>query len=100
MHAHSHRVVRTLESTHCIILSLSTFLAGLYFGKTIPEGVNLLMLQVGVVGIVGALGLANLSAVRYIRRVEDTEECQVEQRLMRHTSETQPRDHATALPTC
>jgi len=83
-----------------VILALSTFLAGLYFGKSIPEGVNLLMLQVGLVGIVGALGLANLSAVRHMRHIENSEECQVEERLVRHTSETQLHSHDGSLSNC
>lgn len=95
MHAHTCRVVRMLEGAHCAILGLSTFLAGLYFGQTIPAGVNLVVLQVGLVGVVAFLGLANLSAVRHLRRVEDTEAEQIEQRLEQHTSMGQPTRSTT-----
>ena len=102
MHAHSCRFVRTLESVHCVILSTSTFLAGLYFGPFIPEGTNLVMLQVGLVGLVCTLGLANLSAVRHLKRVEGVQECQVEEWLERHVTEISGPDIETeaSLSTC
>ena len=102
MHAHSCRFVRTLESVHCVILSISTFLAGLYFGPFIPEGTNLLLLQIGLVGLVCVLGLANLSAVRHLKRVEGIQECQVEQRRERHMAECSGPDIEieASLSTC
>lgn len=84
MYAWSRRVVRTLEGVHCAILAVSTFLAGLYFGRAIPEGVELLMLQTSLVGVIAFLGLTHLSAVRHLKHLEDTEACQVEERLSRH----------------
>ena len=100
MQAHANRVIRTLEGVHCAILGLSTFLAGLYFGRAIPAGIDLLVLQVALIGLVGFLGLANLSAIRHLRRMENTEAGQVEQRLDRHTSKHWFYGDKVASPAC
>jgi|GEM_PF-3488145 hypothetical protein len=100
MPTHPRRFARTLESVHCVILSISTFLAGLYFGPFIPEGANLILLQVGLVGLVCALGLANLSAVRHLKRIEVVQEGRVEQRLERHVTEFAGPEIEATLAAC
>ena len=41
---------RRVETVHCLILGLSMFLVGLYFGTSLPAGVDLVVLQTGLIG--------------------------------------------------
>ena len=91
MYAWSQRVARKLEGIHCAILAFSTFLSGLYFGRAIPEGGDLLILQSSLVGVILFLVLTHLSAVRHLKQVEDSEACHVEERLSRLTEPTTMR---------
>ena len=82
---------RRIETVHCLILGLSTFLVGLYFGTSLPAGLDLVVLQTGLIGFLGFLGLTQIrvaveqapeaSAVSTISRSR-----QVERRLDRHTA--------------
>ncbi len=49
---------RRLTATYCVIPSLSMFLIGLYFGQSVPPGVDLVVLQSGLIGILAFLGLS------------------------------------------
>lgn len=51
---------RSPETVHCVILGLSTFLVGLYFGTSLPTGVDLVVLQTGLIGFLSFLGLTQL----------------------------------------
>lgn len=80
---------RRIETVHCLILGLSMFLVGLYFGTSIPAGVDLVALQTGLIGVLGFLALTQIRIV-----VEPAEQAspdsvifrskQVERRLDRH----------------
>jgi len=86
-----HTRTRRVETVHCLILGLSMFLVGLYFGTSLPAGVDLVVLQSGLIGFLGFLGLTQIqidatptdpsasgSKISRSRRVE--------QRLDRHTA--------------
>jgi hypothetical protein len=53
---------RRLPISYCVIPSLSMFLIGLYFGQSIPPGVDLVVLQSGLIGVLAFLGLTCQSA--------------------------------------
>lgn len=80
---------RRIGTVHCLILGLSMFLVGLYFGTSMPAGVELVVLQAGLIGVLGFLALTQIrisvepaapaSADSVILRSK-----QVERRLDRH----------------
>lgn len=57
---HEQKQRRSPETVHCVILGLSTFLIGLYFGTSLPTGVDLVVLQTGLIGFLSFLGLTQL----------------------------------------
>lgn len=57
---HERNQTRSPETVHCMILGLSTFLVGLYFGTSLPAGVDVVVLQTGLIGFLSFLGLTQL----------------------------------------
>ncbi len=49
--------------TQFVILAMSTFLLGLYFGHDLPNGVDLITLQTGLIGVMAFLSLNHLSRI-------------------------------------
>lgn len=92
MNTESQRPSRSIEGVHCTILGLSTFLVGLYFGQSLPPGVELVVLQTGLIGILGFLGLTQIRVTRREvsreaeSRTRTSTSRQVERRLERHVS--------------
>jgi hypothetical protein len=91
---------RQVETIHCLILALSMFLVGLYFGTSLPAGADLVVLQTGLIGILGFLGLTQIHVATEPRRTIQVESKvsrsrQVERRLERHIAqrEIQRIDH-------
>ena len=91
---------RRVELVHCLILGLSMFLVGLYFGTSLPAGVDLVVLQTGLIGFLGFLGLTQIQVATEPQRQIQVESKisrsrQVERRLDRHTAqhEIQRIDH-------
>jgi hypothetical protein len=83
---------RRVEIVHCVILGLSMFLVGLYFGTSLPVGVDLVVLQTGLIGFLGFLGLTQIQISvepKQHTQVESkiSRSRQVERRLDRHTAE-------------
>lgn len=83
-----------VETVHCLILGLSTFLMGLYFGTSLPAGVDLVVLQSGLIGFLGFLGLTQIQTViepetetRDVSNISRSR--RVEQRLARHTASSE-----------
>ena len=79
---------RRLEIVHCLILGLSIFLVGLYFGTSLPAGVDLVVLQTGLIGF---LGLTQIRIAIEPKQHTQTESKisrsrRVERRLDRHTA--------------
>ena len=82
---------RRLEIVHCLILGLSMFLVGLYFGTSLPAGVDLVVLQTGLIGFLGFLGLTQIRIAiepKQHTQIESkiSRSRQVERRLDRHTA--------------
>ncbi|NQV26067.1 MAG: hypothetical protein HQ518_17040 [Rhodopirellula sp.] len=81
---------RRIEIVHCLILGLSMFLVGLYFGTSLPAGVDLVVLQTGLIGILGFLGLTQVRIAVDPKQKSNLVESgisrsrQVERRLDRH----------------
>lgn len=93
--------MQRVQSIHCLILALSMFLVGLYFGTSLPAGVDLIVLQTGLIGFLGFLGLTQIQVATEPKRqilVESkiSRSKQVERRLDRHTAprEIKRIDHA------
>ncbi len=92
---------------YTVIPSLSAFLIGLYFGQSLPPGVDLVVLQTGLIGMLAFLGLtfqASQTPSRPVRErqtvsaedePEDRPSWYVERRLDRHVD--QPRVHSRPL---
>ncbi|MFT5326808.1 MAG: hypothetical protein ACI8P0_004691 [Planctomycetaceae bacterium] len=85
---------RRVETVHCLILGLSMFLVGLYFGTSLPAGVDLVVLQTGLIGFLGFLGLTQIQAVVQPKQQPQFESKisrsrQVERRLDRHVAQGQ-----------
>lgn len=83
--------IRRVESIHCLILGLSMFLVGLYFGTSMPPGVDLVVLQTGLIGFLGFLGLTRIQVATEPKRQTPIESTisrsrQVELRLDRHVA--------------
>ena len=83
---------RRVEIVHCLILGLSMFLVGLYFGTSLPAGVDLVVLQTGLIGFLGFLGLTQIRIATEPKQDIQIESKisrsrQVERRLDRHTAE-------------
>ena len=88
----THPPAKRIEAVHCAILGLSTFLLGLYFGAALPAGVDLVVLQTGLIGVLGFLGLTQITTLS--QQTHQTEQIQpqptaaasgrVERRLERH----------------
>ncbi len=90
-----------------VIPTLSAFLVGLYFGQSLPPGVDLVVLQTGLIGMLAFLGLTFQASQTPSRTVherqsipaEDEPENRpswyVERRLDRHVD--QPRVHSRPL---
>lgn len=86
--------IRRVETIHCLILGLSMFLVGLYFGTAMPPGVDLVVLQTGLIGFLGFLGLTQIQAATEPKRQTPIESTisrskQVERRLDRHIAPPQ-----------
>ena len=84
---------RRVETVHCLILGLSMFLVGLYFGTSLPAGVDLVVLQTGLIGFLGFLGLTQIQVAVQPKEPTHVESKisrsrQVERRLDRHTAAT------------
>ncbi|MDA0282637.1 MAG: hypothetical protein O3B13_16625 [Planctomycetota bacterium] len=80
---------RPIETVHCLILGLSMLLVGLYFGTSIPAGVDLVALQTGLIGMLVFMGLTQIRIATQPLRQTETESkisrsTQVERRLERH----------------
>jgi|GEM_PF-1972574 len=93
---------RRQAGTYCVIPSLSTFLIGLYFGQSLPPGVDLVVLQSGLIGLLAFLGLTFQStrtvappAVPEESAPDTQRSWYVERRLDRHVD--QPRVHTRPL---
>lgn len=67
--------------TQFVILAMSTFLLGLYFGHDLPNGVDLITLQTGLIGVMAFLSLNHLSRITGHSGVELNS---VERRLQRY----------------
>lgn len=83
---------RRVEIVHCLILGLSTFLVGLYFGTSLPSGVDLVVLQTGLIGFLAFLGLTQIQiATEPHRQIQIESKIfrsrQVERRLDRHIAQ-------------
>ena len=78
---------------HSIILGLSTYLVGLYFGHALTAGVEMIALQVGLIGMLAYVGFTN----RYNQTIvieeiqEEVPPTVVETRLERHVANGQIR---------
>lgn len=86
---------RRVETVHCLILGLSMFLVGLYFGTSLPAGVDLVVLQSGLIGFLGFLGLTQIQIAaapdnRASVRSKISRSRRVERRLDRHTALPEP----------
>lgn len=86
---------RRVETVHCLILGLSMFLVGLYFGTSLPAGVDLVVLQSGLIGFLGFLGLTQIQIA--VTPKDDpaggariSRSRRVERRLDRHTVRPEP----------
>lgn len=91
---HERTKAQRVQSIHCLILGLSMFLVGLYFGTAMPPGVDLIVLQTGLIGFLGFLGLTQIQVATEPKReipVESTiaRSRQVERRLERHVAPRQ-----------
>jgi hypothetical protein len=87
---------RRVETVHCLILGLSMFLVGLYFGTSLPAGVDLVVLQTGLIGFLGFMGLTQIRVATESQRHSQIETTisrskQVERRLDRHTAKREIR---------
>ena len=85
---------RRVETVHCLILGLSMFLVGLYFGTSLPAGVDLVVLQTGLIGFLGFLGLSQIRIATEPKQQIQIESKisrsrQVERRLDRHVAQRQ-----------
>ena len=85
---------RRVETVHCLILGLSMFLVGLYFGTSLPAGVDLVVLQTGLIGFLGFMGLTQIRVATESQRQIQVESKisrsrQVERRLDRHIAQRQ-----------
>ncbi len=90
-----------------VIPTLSAFLIGLYFGQSLPPGVDLVVLQTGLIGMLAFLGLTFQASQTPSRPVherqpvspeeepEDRPSWYVERRLARHVDH--PRVHSRPL---
>ncbi len=86
--------IQRVQSIHCLILALSMFLVGLYFGTSLPAGVDLIVLQTGLIGFLGFLGLTQIQVATEPKRPIQVESKisrsrQVERRLERHVAQPQ-----------
>jgi len=91
---------RRVEIVHGLIPGLSMFLISLYFSIPLPVGVDLVVLQTGLIGFLGFLGLTQIRVATEPQRQIQVESKnrrsrQVERRLDRHTAqhEIQRIDH-------
>lgn len=89
-----HSRIRRVQAMHCLVLALSMFLVGLYFGTSLPPGLDLVVLQTGLIGMLGFMGLAQIQIA--VEPKADTQieskisrSKQVERRLDRHTAKSQ-----------
>lgn len=69
--------------TQFVILAMSTFLLGLYFGHDLPNGVDLITLQTGLMGVMAFLSLNHLSRLSLASNTGAIDLNPVEQRLQR-----------------
>jgi hypothetical protein len=83
---------RRVEFVHGLILALSMFLVGLYFGTALPAGVDLVVLQAGLIGFLSFLGLTQIRIATEPKQESPTtgtrinRSQQVERRLDRHVA--------------
>ena len=79
---------RRLEIVHCLILGLSIFLVSLYFGTSLPAGVDLVVLQTGLIGFLGLTQIRIAIEPKQHTQIESkiSRSRQVERRLDRHTA--------------
>ena len=83
--------IRRVQAMHCLILALSMFLVGLYFGTSLPAGLDLIVLQTGLIGFLGFIGLTQIRiAVEPQQHIQIESKIsrsrQIERRLDRHTA--------------
>jgi len=69
--------------TQFSILAMSTFLLGLYFGHDLPNGVDLITLQTGLIGVMAFLSLNHLSRLSMAGNAGTIDLNSVERRLQR-----------------
>ncbi len=95
---------RRQAGAFCVIPSLSTFLIGLYFGQSLPPGVDLVVLQTGLIGMLAFMGLTFQATNAVVIPSTETEtesdrdsqrSWYVERRLDRHVD--QPKVHSRPL---
>ncbi|MBI1314279.1 hypothetical protein GC176_23535 [bacterium] len=98
---------RRLATIHCVIPGLSMFLIGLYFGQTLSAGVDIVMLQSGLIGLLGLLGLTHQAATLQIKRLDASptksrsqSSPSVERRLDRHVSARRIHSRHLSLVKC
>ena len=83
---------RRVEIVHGLIPGLSMFLVSLYFSTPLPVGVDLVVLQTGLIGFLGFLSLTQIRVATEPQRqiqVESqiSQSRQVERRLARHIAQ-------------
>ena len=85
--------IRRVQAMHCLILALSMFLVGLYFGTSLPAGLDLIVLQTGLIGILGFMGLTQIQIA-----VEPKQQVQVETKISRSRQVERRLDRHVASP--
>ena len=78
---------------HAVILGLSTYLVGLYFGHALTAGMEMIALQAGLIGMLAYVGFSNRfnQTILEAEMQQEEQPTVVETRLERHVANGQIR---------